>query len=385
MASVNKDDKGWKVEFTVRGGPRKRLRLGKGINERSAREIGRHVERMIESRTTALSLASETAKWVLGLPDQLRQRLVELKLIDDTGRRGARSLGGFLDEYVSGRTDLKPGSIENIKVARRWLEKYFGADRDMASITAGDADAYRIWLGTTSKQAENTVRRLCSRARQFFRSAVRQRLIPENPFADMKKLAVGASPKARVEFVDEATAQKALAACPDSHWRVIFALARYGGLRVPSEVCALEWQHIDWDSGSIRVPCPKTEHHDGKDIRLMPLFPEIRKELEAWLRKAPKHRPFVLKSTISPKTNLRTGLIKILKRAGIKPWPKLFQNLRSTRATELRDRFPTHVVAAWLGHTVKVADAHYNQVTDEHFRRAVGVDRKEEPPAHGAA
>ena len=139
MASVNKDDKGWKVEFTVRGGPRKRLRLGKGVNERSAREIGRHVERMIESRTTALSLAAETAKWVLGLPDQLRQRLVELKLIDDTGRRGARSLGGFLDEYVSGRTDLKPGSIENIKVARRWLEKYFGADRDMASVTAAMA------------------------------------------------------------------------------------------------------------------------------------------------------------------------------------------------------------------------------------------------------
>ena len=117
----------------------------------------------------------------------------------------------------------------------------------------------------------------------------------------------------------------------------------------------------------------------------MPLFPEIRKELEAWRRVAPKHRSFVLRSAISPKTNLRTGLIKILKRAGIKPWPKIFQNLRSTRATELRDRFPTHVVAAWLGHTVKVADAHYNQVTDEHFRRAVGVDRKEEPPAHGAA
>jgi integrase len=133
------------------------------------------------------------------------------------------------------------------------------------------------------------------------------------------------------------------------------------------------------------VPCPKTEHHDGKDFRLMPLFPEIRQELESWRRDAPKDREFVLKAAISPKTNLRTGLMKILKRAGIKPWPKLFQNLRSTRATELRDRFPSHAVAAWLGHTVKVADAHYNQVTDDHFRRAVDADSKTEPPAHGAA
>jgi integrase len=385
MASVNKDYKGWKVEFTLRGGPRKRLRLGKSVNERSAREIGRHVERMIESRTTGLSLAAETEKWALGLPDELRRRLVELNLIDDTGRRGSRTLGGFLDEYVSGRTDLKPGTIDNIKVARRWLEKYFGAERDMASITAGDGDAYRIWLTTSCNQAENTARRLCSRAKQFFRAAVRRKLISDNPFADMKKLAVGASPKVREHFVDEATAARVLAACPNTHWRAIFALARYGGLRVPSEICALKWQDIDWDADSIQVPCPKTEHLDGKDVRRMPLFPEIRRELEAWRRDAPTDRDFILKPAISPKTNLRTGLIKILKRAGIKPWDKLFQNLRSTRATELRDTFPTHVVAAWLGHTVKIADAHYNQVTDEHFRRAVGANRKEEPPTHGAA
>jgi integrase len=157
------------------------------------------------------------------------------------------------------------------------------------------------------------------------------------------------------------------------------------GLRVPSEVCALKWEHIDWDNDRIHSPCPKTEHYVGKEIRPMPLFPEIRRELEAWRIMAPMDQEFVLKPLVGPKTNLRTGLIKILKRAGIKPWPKLFQNLRSTRATELRDRFPTHVVAAWLGHTVKVADAHYNQVTDEHFRRAVDAGRKEEPPAHGAA
>lgn len=44
--------------------------------------------------------------------------------------------------------------------------------------------------------------------------------------------------------------------------------------------------------------------------------------------------------------NLRTQLQRILKRAGLTAWPKLWQNLRATRATELADRYPAHVAAA---------------------------------------
>ena len=68
--------------------------------------------------------------------------------------------------------------------------------------------------------------------------------------------------------------------------------------------------------------------------------------------------------------------------------PKLFQNLRSSRSSELITQgFPAYVVTSWLGHSVKVANKHYNQVTDDHFRRAVDREqkRREEPPSHGAA
>ena len=263
---------------------------------------------------------------------------------------------------------------------------FFGERRELDSITPGEADDFRVWLGSKGKQAPNTVKRLCGRAKQFFRAALRRRLIRENPFQDMKNLIVGASPKERVRFIDEVTAQKVLAACPDAHWRVIFALARYGGMRVPSEIVLLRWSDIDWTNSKILVNCQKTKRHEGKKFRITPLFPELRWELEAWRAVAPKDREFVLKPSISAKTNLRTGLIKILKRANIKTWPKLYQNLRSTRSTELIDEgFPPHVVAAWLGHSVKVAAEHYNQITDDHFRRAVELERKDEPPSYGAA
>jgi len=124
-------------------------------------------------------------------------------------------------------------------------------------------------------------------------------------------------------------------------------------------------------NGTILVNCQKTKGHAGREFRITPLFPELRQELEAWRAEAPKDREFVLKPAISPKTNLRTGLIKILKRAKIKRWPKLYQNLRATRAKELRRRFDPAVVAAWLGHTVDIADKHYVHVSDDDIRRAV--------------
>jgi hypothetical protein len=75
----------------------------------------------------------------------------------------------------------------------------------------------------------------------------------------------------------------------------------------------------------ILVTCWKMRGHEGRETRWTPLFPELRRELEEWRKEAPVDREFVLKPAVSPKTNLRTGLIKILKRAGIKPWPKLYQ------------------------------------------------------------
>ena len=71
-------------------------------------------------------------------------------------------------------------------------------------------------------------------------------------------------------------------------------------------------------------------------------------------------------------TNLRTQFNRIIRRAGHEPWPKLFQNLRSTRETELAEHFPLHVVTAWIGNSELVAAKHYLQLTDDHFIRAIG-------------
>lgn len=83
--------------------------------------------------------------------------------------------------------------------------------------------------------------------------------------------------------------------------------------------------------------------------------------------------------------NLGTQLHRIVEDAGQVPWPKLYNNLRSTRRTELQEQFPSHVVDAWLGHSSKVADEHYLQVTQDHWDRALsGGVIPANPTASGA-
>jgi hypothetical protein len=64
-------------------------------------------------------------------------------------------------------------------------------------------------------------------------------------------------------------------------------------------------------------------------------------------------------------------LIRIIRRAGLEPWPKLFHNLRATRQPELEESFSSHVVCAWIGNSEKVARKHYLQVTVGQFAKAV--------------
>lgn len=161
-------------------------------------------------------------------------------------------------------------------------------------------------------------------------------------------------------------------ACPDAEWRLLFALSRFGGLRCPSEHLLLIWPDIDWDRERIHVTSPKTAHH-GKGSRMIPLFPELRPFLNECFELAEPGAQYVITRYRRANSNLRTQLLRIIKRAGLEAWPKLFQNLRATRETELEETFPSHVVCAWIGNTEKVAAAHYLQVTEDHFEKAIAA------------
>lgn len=172
-------------------------------------------------------------------------------------------------------------------------------------------------------------------------------------------------------FVGPVASARILEAMPTTDWRVIFSLCRWGGLRCPSEVLALKWDDVLWDRGRFIVHSSKTEHlGEQHATRIVPLFPELHAVLqEAWEIAEPG-TIYVINKSRNSAVNLRTRFTKYVTRAGYKPWPKLFQNLRSTRETELARIHPLHVVVDWIGNSQPVAMKHYLSTTEADFEAA---------------
>jgi len=220
------------------------------------------------------------------------------------------------------------------------------------------------------KIAKATVSRRIRTARTIFWAAHKRKLIDLNPFSELK--ANDYFNRERMVFVTREMTEKVIQACPDAPWRLMVVLARYGGVRCPSEIITLKWDDIHWNEKSITVHSPKTEHHPGKETRLIPLYPELEQPLLEVFSQAEPGAAYVISRYRNGSANLRTQFLRIIKRAGLTAWPKPWQNLRSSRETELVDKFPLHVVCQWIGNTPKIATNHYLQITDHHFKLAVG-------------
>jgi integrase len=375
MASITKLGNGRKrLAFNDPRGQRQHVRLGK-MPMKLANEVRTKVEEIVAARLAGHQPSPTTQQWIG------QQRKDKTKLIEKLADLGLihreylpdvpDTLEAFITEYIGKRTDVKEGTLVTYLQVRKRLVDHFGADRRLSDITTGEGKQWRRWL-LEKGLAEATVNRSCSSARQFFNEAIDQKVLSSNPFDGLPVVVRGNED--RFYFIDHETAEKVLDACPNAEWRLLVGLARYGGLRIPSESSLLRWGDIDWDNEIMTITSPKTEHHQGKGMRFVPIFPELRTSLIAAFEIAEEGSEFVIPSYRKSTQNLRTQFQRIIKRAGIEPWPKLWQNLRSSRATDLADNgYPEHVISKWIGNTPKVAKEHYLQVTPEHLSRAVTV------------
>jgi len=389
MASISKDPKGKRrVLFSAHDGKRKQIRLGK-ISQRDAESFKGRVEKLLNALTIKSGLDQETARWVSQLDNVTHGKLARVGLVEPRESQNA-TLGAHIEAYLARRTEVKPRTVISWMQAQEVLVRYFGAGRKLASISVADAKDWERWLATPAARdnlkkkktglAINTIRKRVANAKLFFEDAVARELIPSNPFKSLKG-AVGTN-RERDHFVTRETIEKVLEACPDAEWRLIVALSRYGGLRCPSEHLALTFDDVDWVNQRLRIPSAKTEHHAGKAYRVIPIFPELKPYLEDVCHLMEDGQTFLINRYRRSNANLRTQLMRIMKRANVSPWEKLFQNMRASRATELADAYPEHVSTAWIGHSVKVARQHYWQVTDDHFAKA--LQTPDAPPKKAA-
>ncbi len=377
MASINREANGRRtIQFVGGDGKRRSIRLGK-MPQRMAEGLKVIVEHLAAAQFSGGPLEPEMVRKVADLDDTLHKRLAAVGLVKARVGVATTTLAGFLEDYVTRRVDVKPATREVWGVIRQNLLDHLGGHRALRSIDETAAEDFKLFLLRMDLSPTTVAKRL-QFARQVFRAAVKRKLIASNPFADVAGKTVIRDD--RHEFIPREHIDRLLEACPNLDWRVIVSLARYGGMRCPSEVLSLTWEGVDWARDRIRVDSPKTEHHAGKANRTIPLFPELRAVLTEAFEAAPEgavyvvggnHRAAAQGAAGWRNCNLRTTFERIIRRAGLDAWPRLFHALRASRETELAAEYPIHVVTAWLGNTPRIAMRHYLMVTETDFQKAV--------------
>ena len=380
MASLNRDPNGnYTVQFVAGDRKRRSLRLGK-VNKKAAGEVKTKVEHLNALAVAKLPMDTETAQWVAGIGDALASKLAAVGLIPDRESRGLRY---FLDDYITGRaTDghTKPATLVTLRRVSDDLVTVLGPATDLRAVSVERAEGFKQFYQVKALAPATTYRRL-KMAKMLFNHAVKLKLLAENPFADVKGKNI--NPVERRHYVTEGDTRRLLDAANPT-WRTVIALARFGGLRCPSEVLSLRWENVDFASGRMTVSSPKTEHLEGRAYRIVPIFARLRPFLEDAHELAAAGELFVVGGTQGAayrataqkpggwvNTNLRSTFEKLIRRAGLVGWPRLFHNLRASCETDLMQDHPIHVVTAWIGNTPKIALGHYLQTLDADFEKAL--------------
>jgi integrase len=348
----------------------------------------RHVDRLgcSEDLPTDLqdnAIDRDDARWLSESPT-IREKLERLNLIS-SGKiavdRKSMTMEEFLDDYIERQgKSRKPATVAVWKQVVANLKEFMPAGIKINQITAGHAKEFHEKLKARG-MATTTIHKRIQFARQFMHDAVDWKIIDENPFS---KVRTQRSTVKVNEFVPREVVDKLMKKA-NPVWKVILGLSRYGGLRTPSETLSLRWEDIDWEMNRRSIPEPKVEHHEGRGIRSCPIFPELRPILDEafeifgdkseYVVAAPQYRAAANTAMGWKNSNLRTEMTRLLRRAGVSGWPRLFHSMRASRQTELQREFPLHVVCSWLGNSPRIAQQSYLLVTEDDFARAAGVAR----------
>ena len=364
-----KDRKGYVVQVFIRCKLRK-LWIG-DCSATQAKAIAAHLERLKVAAETATAADPTTTRWANSVGPRIQSQLAKWGLIEHGTSFATipKTLAAFVDHYIetmlAGSAPSTRKRWSNVKrhLTANWLES-----TTLKSVTVGDCQLFARKLRSQFKPSH--AGKLIGDAKQLFDSALSHRIIADNPFSGIDL--DDKHDESREFYLPKAEALKIIEAA-DPYYACLIALARFGGLRVPSEPLGLRWIDVDLPGGRFTVTDQKRS-----TTRVIPIFPELAARLERLQELAADGSELVFdRARSSAGTTWREALEKYARAASVPLWPKLWQNLRASCRTDLEETFPEHVINEWLGHSGRVGRKHYTRVHEEHFRKAVGDESKD--------
>jgi len=370
---ISNRDGNRRIQFMDLRHPGKRASIWLGrVPKKAATTFKVNVEALLAALRLGTAPAAELCAWLRDLPDATYEKLVDVGIAEPRVKARVVTLDELLKTYVD-RASVKASTRAAYNQTTGSLRKHLGVGTSLTSIGGAQADIWKKAIIDEGLSPATVAKRVYV-ARAIFRKAVKWGLVAVSPFDDLP--AGSQQNPDRSFYVSEEVIGAVLERCPGVFWRLVIALGRYAGLRIPSEVASLTWEDIAWDTGRLTVRSPKTARHDGHAVRLVPICPELRAVLVEAYEQASEGTNLILPRALTGASNLRTTFKKIITRAGHTPWPRLFQNLRASCATDWVERYPAHVVAKWLGHSPMIAATHYLQTRERHFEDVVTGEGK---------
>lgn len=354
MASLNRLKNGqWCLMFRTLDKKQRKITAPKVLTETEMKGYKLLIEELLEYQKLDMEPSPKFIRRLENLSPFWKQAFQRTELLDRTDVVTVSALWASFRSKSRGRKDSTLLTYENAE--KRFLT-YFPDDTEINSITIEEGENYREWL-ESENLSEAQIAKLISKTRTVFSWAVERGYANQNIF--LKVYRGSYENPSREFYINPESYEKLLKACHSQEWRVFFALMRIGALRF-AEALRMKWEDIDFQEQVMRVHSPKTEHHTGKGYRSVPLFCGLRGELDALRKLAGKKEVFLLPELVDQSSQLlRKKALRILDRAGLPRWQKLFHNLRGSRSNELFRLLNPFEASRIIGQSIKTADKYY--------------------------
>ena len=221
---------GWQFNFTL-DRRQHQIYLGKNHTAGSAARVAETIKELLLCRFRAERPSVKVMAQV---------KHFDSKLLASIRRHGILSycdsgltMGALLDDFMEQKRDLAESTLATYRSHLKTIRKYFGEKTLVTDIDVDRGLAFRLHL-LDEGYAPVTVGWHIRTLRTIYRQALRRRLVYDNPFQD-----VPTGPKTNdnnYRYIEQNAIETILKPCRKAETAFAVRLARYGGLRMPSEI-----------------------------------------------------------------------------------------------------------------------------------------------------
>lgn len=247
--------------------------------------------------------------------------------------------------------------------ARNHLLPFF-QDMNIREIEEGQIDDFRRQL--PRRLSAKTVKNIFGLLNKILRDAYSRRDIQRIPIVPNIKFETPP-----IKWIDEEDQDLVMAEVHDPVYRAFFLFLMKQGCR-PNEARALKWDRVDFTRNQVIINAAMDlgvfrEHTKSRDIRRLPIHPDVREALEALPTRALSGYVFTYRGQPLNEKTVHKTWRRVTRKAGLDI--SLYQGTKHSGGSQaINAGVPLKVIQDMMGHKDPRTTARYMEVTTERLK-----------------